>query len=104
MTPPSHLEREPRTIEGFTVAEVAALGDVVIVVRDGGRTCASYIRGHKAPADWTVDYGQADDPPRTIRRLAVKVGWTLAVWRKADAETRREIGEGSEGWKELHRA
>jgi hypothetical protein len=92
------------TIEDLSVAEVAALGDVVIVVREGGRAGTAYIRGHKAPMEWSVDYGTKDDPPHTIRHLAVKVGWLLKAWRGSDTEARREIAEGSPEWQELHRA
>jgi hypothetical protein len=93
-----------KTIEDLSVAEVAALGDVVIVMREDGRSCASYIRGHKAPADWSVDYEHDDDAPRAIRRARVTVGWLSKVWKKSAVEDRRAIAEGSDGWRELHRA
>lgn len=35
---------------------------------------------------WTadVDFGEADDPDGTIRRVSVKAGWNAADWRKLD--------------------
>jgi hypothetical protein len=94
---------EPKTIEDFTVAEIAALGDVVIVLRDSGHAGVAYIRGHKAPTNWSVDFGGKDDPPLTIRHATVKAGWLAKAWRDSNQEARREISEGTPEWQELHR-
>lgn len=82
----------------MTVAEVAALGDVVIVLREGGSSGLAYVRGVRAPYVVDVHYGEKDDPPLTIRQATIKVGWPLKDWRKADAEARKVIGEGPPWW------
>lgn len=88
-----------------TVAEVMSLGDVVILLRKSGQSGVAYIRGHKAPYDVSIDYGGGkDDPPLSIRRVTIKVGWTAKAWRDADPETREAIGRGAELWREMHHA
>lgn len=84
----------------LTVSEVASLGDVVIVLTEGGMAGAAYIRGHRAPMGVEVDYGEKDDPPQTVRRATVKVGWTLKAWRNSSDEARKAVGEGTPWWQE----
>lgn len=93
-------------IENLTSAELAALGDVVIVLTDGGRAGAAWIRGHKAPYAVTIDYGERGDPAQSIRHVSLRVGWTRAVWRRSPAEDRAAVGEGTTLWQRLrgHRA
>ncbi len=90
------------TIHDASVAEIASLGDVVIVLRNSGRSGVGFIRGHKVPLDIIVDYGgDKEDPALSIRRVTVKAGWLASAWKKADRETRDSIGNGSEEWQQL---
>jgi hypothetical protein len=84
----------------ITVAELTTLGDVVIVLGNDGRSGMAYIRGNEAPMDITVDYGERDDPPLSIRRVTVKVGWSAAVWRKSEQADRDVVGAGQDWWRQ----
>lgn len=82
-----------------TEADVASLGDVVIVISDAGRAGVCFFRGHSIPLKWEVSYGEKDDPPLSIRRFTATAGWTQRDWRKGDQPSRNLIGLGSEDWR-----
>lgn len=76
---PMSAERDARLLERIKAA------DAVILVEDGGYSGFAWAKGPgEIPMSCKVSFGEDDDPPRTIRRVEVKAGWTLADWRKLD--------------------
>lgn len=97
---------EPTEAEkNATLAQNVRDADVVILLYENGRAGSAFfkhVRG-RIPYEVTVNYGEKDDPPQTIRRVTVKAGWTRADWRKMDRAGLHEPAptdvqtEGSDG-------
>jgi hypothetical protein len=68
-------------------------GDMVVFVRDGGRSAGAYVRHGeellKMPVRWTVNFqgktrGLPPAQPLTPIRLQVTAGWTHQQWKQAN--------------------
>lgn len=92
---------EPSEAPGVVgaVEAAAVLGDLVVIVGNGGASGAALLRGHKVPMNVQVEFGDKDDPANSIRRAVLKVGYTAKNWRESDREGRDLIGNGSEFWR-----
>lgn len=77
--------------------EVAALGDVVVVLRRRGGEGIGFVRGIEAPMRWNMNM----DREGALRQVSVHVGWRSSEWRELSAEDRAAVGSGAELWQML---